>query len=213
MAPGLFIALMALFAAGSASAASVDIIDFSHDALHDWETRKFQGETRYRLVHDAAVPCIRADSNASASGLFRKIRIDLEKTPYLHWRWRVEHPLANPHEREKQGDDFAARIYLIVSGGLFFWNTRAINYVWADQQPLDASWDNPYTSHSAMLAVESGAAHAGKWRAYRRNVRDDLKRLFGRDIRHLDAVAIMTDTDNTGLSASACYGAISFSAD
>jgi len=131
----------------------------------------------------------------------------------MHWRWKIDAPLENNQEREKQGDDFAARIYLIVSGGLFFWNTKAINYVWANHEPVGSSWDNPYTSNSAMLAVESGAKHAGEWREYRRNVRKDLKHFFGRDIQQIDALALMTDTDNTGLMAGAYYGQIRFSAD
>ncbi len=196
-----------------ARSASIELIDFSQTVLHDWQARRFKGETRYRLIQDASESCIRANSDASASGLYRRIHIDLEKTPYMHWRWKIDRPLENAHEREKRGDDFAARIYLIVSGGLFFWNTRAINYVWASHEPVESFWDNPYTSRSIMLAVESGAAHTGQWREYRRNIRQDMKRYFGQDIRHIDAVAIMTDTDNTGLKAGACYGPVRFSDD
>ncbi|MDQ6973169.1 MAG: DUF3047 domain-containing protein [Mariprofundaceae bacterium] len=203
--------LLLLFAAGPGAAAEIELLDVSRPELPDWEVKTFHGKTRYQLTQDVHGPCIRADSAGTASGLFRKVRIDLQQTPYLHWRWKVDGVLANVHEREKRGDDFAARIYLIMSGGLFFWNTRAINYVWANGQPIESLWDNPYTAHSAMLAVESGGAHAGEWREYRRNVREDIRRAFGRDERYIDAVAIMTDTDNTGLSASACYGAIGFS--
>ncbi|MDX8405127.1 MAG: DUF3047 domain-containing protein [Mariprofundus sp.] len=192
-------------------AASITITDFNRDTLHGWEPKKFKGETLYSLQRDSSNRCIRAESIASASGLFRKVHIDLEKTPYLHWRWKIDQPLDNRHETEKKGDDFTARIYLIVSGGLFFWNTRAINYVWANQQQAESSWVNPYTSNSAMLAVESGPQHAGQWREYRRNARQDLKRFFGKDFKHIDAVAIMTDTDDTGKHAVACYGEIRFS--
>ncbi len=192
-----------------AQAETIDITDFDH-GLAGWEAKSFQGTTRYRLVRDGDTPCIRAEADASASGLFRRLKIDLEQTPWLEWSWKIDRLPDNHKEREKTGDDFVARIYLIVSGGLLFWNTRALNYVWASHEPAGAAWDNPYTDHSAMLAVESGADHAGRWRSYRRNVRKDLQRLFGQDIRHIDAVAIMTDTDNTGLRAGACYGGIRF---
>lgn len=208
----LFLAVFLLYMP-SAQAENIAITDFAQNTLSGWQIKTFKGETRYTLNQPPSHPCIRAESHASASGLYKKIHIDLKKTPYLYWRWNIAHPLNNPHEREKRGDDFAARVYIIVSGGLFFWNTKAINYVWADREPVGAAWHNPYTSNAIMLAVESGAAHAGQWRQYRRNVRQDLKKLFGQDIDHIDAIAIMTDTDNTGQQASACYGNISFRAD
>jgi hypothetical protein len=39
----------------------------------------------------------------------------------------------------------------------------------------------------------------------------DFKALLGKDIRQIDGVAIMTDSDNSGLSARALYGDIYFS--
>ena len=63
---------------------------------------------------------------------------------------------------------------------------------------------------AAHRGCGSGDALAGRWVEERRNVRADFKALFGKDVRYVDAVAIMSDTDNTGGSAVAYYGDITF---
>ncbi|MFI3185219.1 MAG: DUF3047 domain-containing protein, partial [Methylococcaceae bacterium] len=45
------------------------------------------------------------------------------------------------------------------------------------------------------------------------NVRADLTKLFKEDVHSIDAVALMTDTDNSGGQVSAYYGDIWFSKD
>ena len=64
-----------------------------------------------------------------------------------------------------------------------------------------------------MIAVRTGQADTGQWVQERRNVRADLKRLFGEDITHIDAIAVMTDSDNTGQGAAASYGDIYFASE
>ncbi len=64
-----------------------------------------------------------------------------------------------------------------------------------------------------MIAVDSGNNNVGKWINHKRNVREDFKKYFGRDIKTADAVAVMTDTDNAGNSALSYYGAIYFSSE
>jgi hypothetical protein len=49
--------------------------------------------------------------------------------------------------------------------------------------------------------------------AEKRNILADLKQFVGEDIRYIDAVAVMTDTDNTNSKATAYYGDIYFSKD
>jgi hypothetical protein len=56
-----------------------------------------------------------------------------------------------------------------------------------------------------MIAVESGAAKAGTWVEERRNIVADYRRAFGGAPPRIGAIAIMTDTDNTGGSAEAWY--------
>jgi len=61
-----------------------------------------------------------------------------------------------------------------------------------------------------MVAVESGDGNEGRWIDEERNLAEDYRRAFGEDPPRIGAVAIMTDTDNTGEDAVAWYGAIRF---
>ena len=203
--PGLLLA----YATGSAAAAAAERLEvaaFARGDLEHWEAKRFKGETQYR-ARDGGL-C--ADSKGAGSGLVREIHIDLTRTPVLHWSWRLERALAPGDEQSKPGDDYAARVYVVFSGGPLFWRTRAINYVWSAAQPAGTIWPNAFTANAQMVAAESGSAHAGEWVAERRDVRADFHRLFGADAMQADAVAIMTDTDNGGGSAAACYGDIWF---
>ncbi len=186
---------------------------FSTGSLTDWKTKEFKGRSQYQITQIDGINALKADSNATASGLFFEQRIDLKKTPYLNWRWRIENRLGSIDEQSKLGDDFAARVYVVVSGGLIFWNTKAINYVWASTSPKDKVWPNPFAGdHAMMVAVRSSADKTGTWATEKRNIRADYKQLTGEDIAYIDAVAIMTDTDNAEGKATAYYGDIYFTA-
>lgn len=176
-----------------------------------WQTKSFSGETHYRRIADHGREVLRARSVGSASGLIRRIRVDLNRTPYLHWSWRVRRFPYVANERKKAGDDFAARIYVVVSGGLAFWETKALDYVWAQHVPAGTHWPNPFTSNTMMLAVRSGDKADGTWHRERRNVKADLHHLLGLNARYIDAVAIMTDADNSDSQDAASYGNIYFS--
>lgn len=185
---------------------------FSQGDIKEWQVKSFEGDTEYKIVKDSrGNQVLMATSHNSASGLFNEQRIDLYKTPYLHWSWKTDNLYSIVDESHKQGDDFVARIYVIINGGLMFWNTKALNYVWSSSFEKGDTWLNPYTANAKMFAVEAGKTNLGHWVNYTRNVSDDLKKLFGTNIRYIDAVAIMTDSDNSGLQASTYYGDIYFS--
>jgi len=64
-----------------------------------------------------------------------------------------------------------------------------------------------------MLALRGPEAALNVRYSEKRNIRADLQKLFGEDLRTIDAVALMTDTDNSGGQVSAFYGDIWFSKD
>lgn len=204
-------ALIALRIGPAAADQPIELFDGAN--LQDWQPKEFKGRTQYSLVFADGRPALLARSRASASGLFREIDIDLTKTPYLHWSWRIDNTLGDHDETTKGGDDYPARVYVVVSGGVFFWRTRAVNYVWSSNRPVGSTWPNAYTGNAKMIAVRSGDGELGHWREERRNVREDLRRLFGADITRIQAVAVMTDSDDTGGAATAYYGKLYFSAE
>jgi len=205
----IMISLMLSFPAWAAD--SIMVGDFAKGDLTEWEHNSFVGKTIYK-VKDGKLA---SSSNSSASGLVRKIPVDLNKTPFLNWSWKVGQSslIKSPthNERSKEGDDYAVRIYIVIDGGWTFWKTRALNYVWSSNQSIGESWENAYTSNAIMLAVDSGEGDIGVWRNHKRDIRKDLKHYLGLDADHIDAIAIMSDTDNTGGKTDASYGNIFFS--
>lgn len=190
----------------------IDVGRFSQGDLREWQTKVFAGETRYRLEDSQGRLAIRADSDAAASGRYREININLDETPMLYWSWKIDNVLTNIDERTRAGDDYAARVYVVFSGGLAFWRTRAINYVWSSNQHVGDSWISPFTDNVRLIAVQSGAARTGQWIDEQRNIHDDYQALFGESPNAINAIAIMTDTDNSGQSVTAWYGDIWFAA-
>lgn len=208
-----YLVLLFLLSISQASIAEKNNIigDFSTGSLAGWEAHSFKGKTIYSIVQDQGVSVLKAESKNSASGLIHKKRIDLSKTPFLNWRWKVNKSLYRLTETLKKGDDFSARVYVIIDGGIFFWRTLALNYVWSSFQPIDTMWDNPFTSNAKMISLQTGNKKSQQWQSEKRNIREDLRRAYGKDIRFIDAVAVMTDTDNSGQSATAYYADIYFS--
>jgi hypothetical protein len=190
---------------------------FSSGSLDNWEAKEFKGQTNYQLVDLAGTRVLKAESVTSASGLFNEQRIDLQKTPVMNWRWHIENRLGNDiNEQTKSGDDYAARVYVVVNGGVAFWETKAINYVWSSTSPTGKVWPNAYAYAGAngkmmMIALRSSSDQTGTWYTEKRNILADLKHQFGEDIRYIDAVAIMTDTDDSHGKVTAYYGDIYFS--
>lgn len=207
--------ILLLLACGSvstlAAAMTLTVGHFSGGDLTGWETKSFQGMTHYRVVTKDGTKVVQADSQGAASGLLRELRVDLEKLPYLNWSWRVEDVLSGIDERTKAGDDYPARVYVIVSGGIAFWRTKTLIYVWSSRQPVGSIWENAFTANACVMALQSGKGNG--WATEHRDVRADFKRCFNDEISFIDAVAIMTDTDNSQQAATAWYGDIFFSSE
>ena len=191
--------------------AQIVLPEHATNSFIEWNEKRFSGSTTYQLQTLDDLQVVKAVSDGTASGLYLEKRIDLLETPYLSWKWRIENRLNPANERSRDGDDYAARVYVIVDGGILFWKTRALSYVWSASEQPGAAWDNAFAgSNVRMLAVRSADDPVFVWRKEKRNVLLDLKQAFGAEIRYIDAVAIMTDTDNTRGSATAYYADITF---
>ena len=180
---------------------------FADSGLAGWSAKIFKGETEYRIVEDDGQKVLQARSQGTASGLVFEAEYEPQEYPILSWRWKVGNIIAKGDSRTKAGDDYAARIY-VVFPHWFFPKTKTLNYIWANRLPKGMVQANAFTGNAMMIAVESGGERVGEWLTERRDIVADYRRAFGEDPPHVGAIAIMTDTDNTGETAMAWYGDI-----
>ncbi|MEK6594795.1 MAG: DUF3047 domain-containing protein [Pseudomonadota bacterium] len=187
-----------------------------------------KNRTRYALVDDGGATVLRAESNAAASGLSRKLRVDPVEYPLLRWRWKVSNTLKGGDVFKKEGDDYPARIYVMfdypleklaagerrklrMARALYDPNLPAATlcYVWDSKAPSGTITPSTYTDRVRMVVVESGPARVKRWVNVERDVYRDFKAAFGEAPPAISAIAVATDTDNTGESVTAWYGDIS----
>ena len=193
-----------------AQADTIAVSRFATEGIAGWDVKSFKGMTEYSLVQESGKTVVKAHSVGAASGLFKKVKLDPARFRHLRWSWKIAATITNGNEKTKGGDDYAARVY-VVFPGRFFWQTKAINYIWANRLPKGAHIPNAFTANAMMLAVESGSENRGIGVMEERDVLADYRRLFAEEPREIGAIAIMTDTDNTGNEATAWYGDISIS--
>lgn len=186
---------------------------FNALSLSDWKERSFSGNTQYELVQENGTRVLKGHTQGQASILYKEQTIDLSTQPIIHWSWKVDTTFADLDEKSRGGDDFPARLYVVVKTGFLPWDTLAINYVWSAHAPVNDGWTNPFTDKAHMIAVQSGPQHVGEWVSQSRNVADDFRQAFGVDIDSLDGYAVMVDGDNAGQEATAWFGEISFSSE
>jgi|TARA_B110000902_G_C14294277_1_gene582471 hypothetical protein len=190
--------------------------------IEKWHPKVFSDESIYTTAEHNNRLALQAISSNSASGLVLKKKIDLTITPYINWSWLVEKKLLELNERSKNGDDFVARIYVVIDGGLMVWKTKSLNYVWSSNQAKGLVWNNPFAGANVkMMSIQGKESQAGQWYEEKRNVYQDLISVFGdkgsadanrNAYQYINIIAIMTDTDNSGKEAESYYGDIIFSA-
>ena len=192
-----------------AQAIATDLPKFDPIGIGQWQSEIFSGESQYSIVNEGENQVLEARSNGSASGLFYQKKISISKNTTLNWRWKVSKIWPEAAETSKSGDDYPARVYIVVSDGPFFWQKRTLVYAWSNNQPVNTTWLNAYTDRAYMWALNSGSAGLGQWVSHSRNVHEDLKIAFGETYTELEAIAIMTDSDNGGESYLSWYDDIS----
>ena len=202
-------ALLAVLCATSPLAFASDLFDGFAPGWRDrWRTEIFLTKpTRYDVVADAdGRPVLHATSVNAHAGLLRAVSVSLPAAARLSWRWKILAPLAgNTRERERAGDDYAARVLVVFEHSAIPLRTRAINYVWSAHEPASSVFPSPYSKNVAMIVLRSGSADAPHWQTESRDVLADYRNFFGAPPKQISAVAVLTDTDNTGRSAEAWF--------
>ncbi len=187
---------------------------------------------RVQLVEDGAATVLELASEGAAGAIVHSVSIDPTATPWLSWRWKVDRVVASARLEKREGDDFAARVYVFFDVPLdqlpfaTRWKIRIARLLYGDSVPSAAlcyAWDNThppgttawnaYTDRVRMIVLQSGNANAGRWIDERRDVASDFRAAFGAGpVARVSGIAAGNDTDQTGERVVARFGDFRFEA-
>ncbi|MEG2155904.1 MAG: DUF3047 domain-containing protein [Burkholderiaceae bacterium] len=193
---------------------------------------KLPQHTRYTIAATDAGRALHAEARASYANLVHPLRADAALTPTLAWRWKVDRVPARADLAAKATDDLAAKLCVFfdlppdrmsagdrikIRLGRALYDpelpTATLCYVWDRLLPVGTVLPNVYTDRVRFIVLRSAAAgQIGQWFDEKRDLRADFARVFGREAEGgtppITAVALASDADNTGDSASAWFGDI-----
>lgn len=190
---------------------------------------RFKKPTQYRLVPQDGSVALRAEANASASGLRYDLTVNLREFPWLTWHWRVPELIDGADNTIQHVEDSPARVIVTFEGGreklseaeqINYDLAKAmtgnelpyatIMYIWENHLPEGTVIDHHFSTRVKMIVAGSGRKDLDRWHEERVNVLEDFRRAFGEEPPLVRAVGVMSDSDNTGGRAVAYYGDIKF---
>ena len=200
----------------STNSAEINVFEFTNLELSKLEVRKVRGadnNTIYSVGSNENGNFLKGIADNAASGLGKKTKINLNKTPFINITWKIEKDLPGIKENTKKGHDFAARVFVIKKTGATPLSNRAINYVFSSNNKIGVSSPSPYTKKSIDKVLASTKENLNEWITVKANVKEDFKKFHDLDVNLLDGLAIMVDTDNSKMKAISYFQNIYFSAD
>ncbi len=196
---------------GVAFCENVNVFEFTETELKELKVRKVKKLTSYSLGSNENGNYLRAEAEGVGSGLGKKIEIDLNNTPYINITWKIEKDLNGIDEKSKKGHDYAARVFVVKKTGLTALSNKAINYIFSSNNTINDHWRSPYTKSSIDYVLSTTKENLNEWVTVKANVKNHFKKLHDIDVDILSGVALMTDTDQTGLKTISYYQNIYFS--
>jgi len=205
----------------------------SHEVPEGWEVIPYfrTAKNKLSLSKEEKRTVLRVKSLGSASGVLRRIDIDLKKFPVLVWRWKINRVVGMAIESRKDRNDSAARVRVIFGKAapkplkgppeiLKFFKSLGIqmegkephgfkiDYIWGNNVLKGEVIDYPSSKNHKMVVVESGNKRAGRWVWEKRNLVEDFQGFFRKSPLALVGIMVLTDTDQTNEGVVAHYSSI-----
>jgi len=215
---GVLAAGVALLAAPAAKASSGPTVlfreDFEAGLTPAWVERGFPSIARrntFALARDDDgnhYLSVESSDSYSARGVY--LEFSPSRCRDVSWRWRVSNVVTQADIGRRDGDDAAAKLYIVFDGPAW-WNPldkRILVYIWDNRTPAGSVVPNTWLpDKERMIVLQSGSARAGgAWVRESVDLERDFRRAFGGEAPGtVEGIAFLADTDNTHQSVSAGF--------
>ena len=161
-----------------------------------------KGPEVYTVVKEGECSYLKADADNSDVLVAKEFEYNVKVYPFLRWRWQAVELPAGADERKKETGDSGAAVYVVFPGRF---RPENIKYVWSSSLPEGTTTESPYNSKTKIVVLRNRSTPLGKWVSEEVNVYQDYKRLFGGEPEKVQAIAVMSDSNNTESRAEAHY--------
>jgi len=178
------------------------------------------------LVEQDGRAALHIRAQAAAGGLLHPLDLPGDQPWQLSWQWRTEQHLDKARFATREGDDYAARVYVLLDYPLSslpfltrqklrlartFYDpdlpAATLSYVWDNRVAPGTHARSAYTEQVEMVVLRGPEAPLGQWLTENRDLRADAIAAFGSAPRRILGVVFAADSDNTGETAESYFAA------
>jgi hypothetical protein len=154
------------------------------------------------IVQDEGRLALQLVTGGDSIRLGRSLTADARTTPWLVWEWKAIVLPAGGDVRDSKRNDQAGRVMVAFEG------MKLLLYVWDTTAPTGAEVqpDEFELFRRVLIVVRSGAQDVGRWRAERRNVYEDYRRIFKEEPRAIKLIGLESHSNDTGTRTSMLFG-------
>jgi len=176
--------------------------DFEHGVPSGWATEGLGPRPDKGRLEDAQETGGNHFLRISTDGSFYSFGIDTpfdpEQYPVLTWRWRVDRMPQRADISTRNGDDAAARLFVVFRDAAHPSTTRKLEYVWDTAHPAGSIIPDPYSPDTTKaLVLESGSEKLGQWVPEKVNLVSDYQRAFGTGPGRVKTIAFASNSEET----------------
>lgn len=134
-------------------------------------------------------------NNSSGIALISPAGLDFKKTPVMRWRWRIIRPVQFSGVHEP--DDQAAAIYICDGNTL---RQFTVSYRWEKFRRMGSTLFKRYSGGAVSvfsICMRNHTTRTGEWVEEERNILEDFKSCFKRDIRKRFAIGVAGNSQYT----------------
>ncbi len=171
-----------------------------------WRDRDDDAEKPYRVRRHGRDAFVEARVSDSSILILSLAQWNPRRYPILTWCWRADQLPEGGDERFGATNDSAAGVYVFYS---LTWlgAPRHVKYVWSTTLPLDTVGRRNRIFRPWYIVAESGAENLGRWTFEAADLERDHGRTYGGAPKDRTVgLGLLTDANNTGTRAEACYG-------
>ncbi len=179
-----------------------------------------------RLLEWDGRAVLQIEGQAVAGGLLHPLDLPGDRTWQLSWQWRTERRLDKARFATREGDDYVARVYVLLDYPLatlaflarqklrlartFFdpdLPAATLSYVWDNRRAPGSHARSAYSETVEMRVLRGPEAPLGQWLTESRDLRADAIAAFGSAPRRILGVVFAADSDNTSESVTSYFAA------